>query len=71
MLGGMAIVYVGAPLIDDALKKVRKQILIPAALVLLALFCIDSAYSFVHPNTGKGITDYGSNTDETIENLRI
>ena len=27
MLGGMAIVYVGAPLIDDGLKKVKKQIL--------------------------------------------
>ena len=39
MLGGMFIAYVGAPLIDDRLKKVKKQILIPISLILLVLFC--------------------------------
>ena len=68
MLGGMAIVYIGAPLIDDRLKKAKKQILIPVSLILLVLFGIDSVYSFIHPNTGKGITDYSY---KTAENHRI
>ncbi|MBQ6478825.1 MAG: DUF975 family protein [Erysipelotrichaceae bacterium] len=71
MLGGMAVVYVGAPWIDDRLKKIKKQILIPVSLILLLLFDIDAAYSFVHPNTGKGITDYNQDTYKVTENYRI
>ena len=71
MLGGMFIAYVGAPLIDDRLKKVKKQILIPISLILLVLFTVDSVYSFIHPNTGKGITDYGQDGYKTEENHRI
>ena len=71
MLGGMFIAYVGAPLIDDRLKKVKKQILIPISLILLVLFIVDSVYSFIHPNTGKGITDYGQDGYKTEENHRI
>lgn len=71
MLGGMFIAYVGAPLIDDRLKKVKKQILIPISLILLVLFTVDSVYSFIHPNTGKGVTDYGQDGYKTEENHRI
>ena len=71
MLGGMAIAYVGAPLIDNRLKKVRKQILIPVSLILLILFSIDCVYSYNHPNTGEGISDYGQDTYRITENRRI
>ena len=71
MLGGMAIVYVGAPLLDNRLKRIKKQILIPISLILLTLFAVDCVYSYSHPNTGKGITDYDRNTNKTVEIRRI
>jgi len=57
-LGGMLIVYVLAPVIDNLLKRIPHKILIPICLVLLVLYCWDQHYSSKHPNTGKGITDY-------------
>lgn len=58
MLGGLAIVYILAPQIDNLVKKANKKILIPICVVLLVIFGIDVVYSQIHPNTGKGITDY-------------
>lgn len=58
MLGGMAIVYILGPIIDDMLKKVKKKTIIVVCVILLSLFSIDMIYSSKHPNTGKGITDY-------------
>ena len=58
MLGGMAIVYVLGPVIDNWLRKVNKKALICVCVILLTLFGIDVVYSVNHPNTGKGITDY-------------
>lgn len=57
-LGGMAIVYVAAPLLDDLIRKIPYKILIPVCITLLAVFGADEVYSNRHPNTGKGITDY-------------
>lgn len=57
-LGGMAIVYVAAPLLDDLIRKMPYKILIPVCISLLAVFGTDQVYSSLHPNTGKGITDY-------------
>lgn len=57
-LGGMAIVYVAAPLLDDFIRKLPYKILIPVCITLLAVFGADEVYSNRHPNTGKGITDY-------------
>lgn len=62
-LGGLAVVYVLAPLLDNWIQKIRSQVLIPLCLVLLTLFVIDNTYSNAHPNTGKGITDYARNTE--------
>ncbi len=59
MLGGMAIVYALAPVIDNWLRKVNRKKLIIVCVILLSLFTIDLIYSSKHPNTGKGITDYG------------
>ncbi len=55
-IGGMAVVYIAAPLIDDLLEQVKQRILWPVCGVLLALFAADVVYSSVVPNTGKGVT---------------
>ena len=57
-LGGLAIVYVLAPLLDNMIRRVKGRALVCASLVLTVLFAGDTAYSMVHPNAGKGITDY-------------
>lgn len=67
-LGGMAIVYVAAPLLDDFIRKLPYKILIPVCITLLAVFGADEVYSNRHPNTGKGITDY---TGAWIENQEV
>ena len=63
MLGGLAIVYILAPQIDNLVKKANKKILIPICCILLLCFACDAAYSSQHPNTGEGITDY----DDVVE----
>lgn len=57
-LGGTAIVYVLAPMLDNYIRKMNQRTLIPICIVLLTIFTIDSIYSNFYPNTGKGITDY-------------
>ena len=57
-IGGMAIVYFLAPLLDNQIRKIKLKILVPICLVLLAIFAVDQVYSKKHPNTGEGITDY-------------
>lgn len=57
-LGGTAIVYALAPIIDNQIRKANQKILIPICLILLTIFSIDFVYSNIHPNTGEGITDY-------------
>lgn len=59
-LGGMAIVYLLAPLLDNHIRKIKAGILIPICLCLVITFSADQVYSGKHPNTGKGITDYAS-----------
>ena len=70
MLGGMAIVYALAPVIDNWLRKVNKKALMSVCIVLLSLFMIDVIYSSKHPNMGKGITDY-DNTAKIVETHNI
>lgn len=57
-LGGMAITYVLAPVLDNYIKRVQFKILVPVCILLLGTFIADQLYSSKHPNTGKGITDY-------------
>lgn len=59
-IGGMAIVYLLAPLLDNHIKKIKTGILIPICVVLVMTFLADQVYSGKHPNVGKGITDYQS-----------
>ena len=55
-LGGLAIVYLLAPALDNLLKKVNGKILVVIAAILLVIYAGDQVYSHSHPNTGKGIT---------------
>lgn len=57
-IGGMVIVYLFAPLLDNHIKKIRLRILIPVCLLLLSIYLGDAVYSSGRPNTGEGITDY-------------
>lgn len=56
-VGGLAIVYVIAPLIDNMVERISEKKLRVVCVVLMVLFLADTGYSAVHPNTGKGITD--------------
>ena len=55
-VGGMAFVYVVAPLIDNWLKEHLNKKLSTACLVLLLLFGGDVIYSHFEPNVGEGVT---------------
>lgn len=57
-IGGMILVYLIAPMLDNYLRKMKTQIAVPLCVILLSLFMIDQVYSFINPNTGHGITDY-------------
>lgn len=59
-VGGMILVYLVAPMLDNYLRKIKKHIGFSVCIVLLSLFITDQIYSFVHPNIGHGITDYTS-----------
>ena len=55
-IGGMAFVYVIAPLIDNWVKEHLNKKLSAACLVLLLLFGADVIYSHFEPNIGEGVT---------------
>ena len=55
-IGGLAIVYLIAPLLDNQLRKLNRRILIFISVVLVLSYAADQVYSFYKPNTGKGIT---------------
>ena len=57
-LGGIAVVYIGAPLLDNIIQKIDRKKLITVCCILLVLFIFDNIYSKTDPNVGKGITDY-------------
>ena len=57
-VGGMAIVYLLAPVLDNRLRRLKPAVAIPLCAVLLAVFVGDQVYSSHHPNAGAGITDY-------------
>ncbi len=55
-IGGVAIVYVVAPLLDNLLRRINTKILVPVCLALLCLYCADQVYSKKNPNEGEGVT---------------
>lgn len=63
-IGGIAVVYVIAPIIDNALMALNEKKLRIICIALMAVFLVDFAYSQVHPNAGEGITDYKAEAEE-------
>ena len=57
-IGGMVFVYIAAPLLDNRIRVIRKQVLVWSCLILLGMYAADTVYSAGHPNEGEGITDY-------------
>ena len=56
-IGGLAITYMLAPIIDNLLEKVNEKRVMAVCSVLMVLFAADAVYSQFHPNAGKGVTD--------------
>ena len=57
-IGGMVFVYIAAPLLDNRIRVIRKQVIVWSCLILLGMYAADTVYSAGHPNEGEGITDY-------------
>ena len=65
-VGGMAGVYVLAPLFDDYFNKISKKVLYVLCIVLSFLYVFDKIYSGIYPNTGKNIS-FDTNMEEGID----
>ncbi|MBW3095089.1 DUF975 family protein [Bifidobacterium sp. 64T4] len=61
-LGGLAIVYLVAPTLNQLLDRINRKALFCVALVLLIAYIGDQVYSNQHPNSGHGITDTGTSS---------
>lgn len=70
-LGGLAIVYLIAPALDNQLRKLNTKALAVVAIVLLAVYVVDQAYSAQHPNIGAGITDYKASSSSEVVDMRM
>lgn len=57
-VGGMLIVYVLAPFLDNMIRRIPLRAVIASGMLLICVFTADQIYSSGHPNMGKGITDY-------------
>ncbi|MBQ0058558.1 MAG: DUF975 family protein [Lachnospiraceae bacterium] len=57
-LGGVAAVYLLAPLLDTSFRRIPVKKAAVICLVLMLIFTADQIYSSKHPNAGKGVTDY-------------
>src|SRR5699024_10891926 len=56
-IGGLAITYAIAPMVDNLVSRVNEKRLKIVCIVLMAIFFADAVYSQIHPNAGKGVTD--------------
>ncbi len=63
-LGGLAIVYLLAPFLDNVYRRIPKRITTILAITLLVIFGADSVYSNLNPNAGDGITNYTNMSEE-------
>lgn len=66
-IGGLVIVYVIAPVIDDLAGMLNEKCVIAVCAALMVLFAADAVYSQFYPNTGKGITDIESGKENKNE----
>ncbi len=61
-IGGIAVVYVLAPMIDNIARKIKPQVIVPICMALVLCFLADCTVAHFKPNEGKGITDDFSKT---------
>lgn len=66
-LGCYAIIYLVAPLLESLFSRLSKRLGWIIATILIALFLTDVIHSHFHPNKGKGITDYQSQTTKKMD----
>ena len=66
-VGGLAIVYVIAPVIDGLIGELNEKQIMAVCSALIILFAADAVYSQFQPNTGKGITDIESGKENKNE----
>ena len=59
-IGGLAIVYFIAPILDNLLAKIRLRYISIIFGILFVICLSDVIYSNFHPNIGHCITDYTS-----------
>lgn len=55
-IGGIVIVYIVAPLLDNQFRKLKLKVVVPLCIALMLLFGADAIYSACVPNTGAGIS---------------
>ena len=56
-IGGMAVVYVLGPLVDNLVQRLDSRTGRAVCLAVMAVFLVDWTYSQFSPNQGEGITD--------------
>ena len=66
-VGGLAIVYAIAPMIDTLTEKISGKILKPVCVIFITVFVMDAVYSQIHPNVGKGVTDIEETVSVSIQ----
>ena len=65
-IGGMAVIYVAAPLFDSFITRIKKSWLVPLSIGLMLIFTLDWIYSGLHPNMGAGITEGSVVSEENL-----
>lgn len=65
-IAGIAFIYVLAPLLDNYIRRIKKPVILPLAIALLAILACDCIFSSVVPNTGYGITG-NFDDDDSVE----
>ena len=70
-LGCCAVVYFAGPALGALIDRLSSPVQLVLCAVLVALFASDAAYSHLHPNTGKGITDYDDSTAAETQQLIV
>ena len=69
-IGGLAIVYIIAPVIDDLTGRLNERKVMAVCTALLVLFLADAVYSQIHPNTGEGVTDIEEAKSDAFPDMR-
>lgn len=64
-VGGVMIVYVLAPMLDNQIKKLRSRSVTTVCATLLCLFVADQIYSSQMPNSGEGVTSEAEELADT------